>query len=63
MLPLRVGVANSSLCTFNVPSSGHTGVLTVALGDGSVHTVNSGISAFTFTLAMLPNDSTPLPSD
>jgi hypothetical protein len=35
----------------------------VALGDGSVRGVNSGISPHTFTLAVIPNDSTALPSD
>ncbi|HZV07808.1 MAG TPA: DUF1559 domain-containing protein [Gemmataceae bacterium] len=56
-------VNNSTACYSWVPSSGHTATLLVAMGDGSVHGVSSGISANTFTLAMIPNDGLPMGSD
>jgi prepilin-type N-terminal cleavage/methylation domain-containing protein len=58
-----VGVSNSSACYYWTPSSGHTGTLLVAMGDGSVHGVASGVSPYSFSLAMIPNDSLPLGSD
>src|SRR5262249_10172564 len=45
------------------PSSPHTGVITVALADGSVRTVSEGISIPTWSAAVLPNDGLALGSD
>lgn len=59
----QFNVSNSSLCYFWLPSSSHTGAIQVAMADGSVKTVNNGIQPRTFTLAMIPNDQIPLPSD
>lgn len=57
-------ITNPVLCAHrSVPSSGHTGVMQVGMGDGSVHAVNQGISLWTFNVAMVPNDGLPLPSD
>ncbi len=56
-------VTNSASCNFFQPASGHTGALMVGLADGSVHSVNSGISPATFTQAMVPNDGSALGTD
>jgi type II secretory pathway pseudopilin PulG len=49
--------------TESLPQGMATGGMQVALGDGSIRTVNSGTSANTWYLACNPNDGTPLPSD
>jgi prepilin-type N-terminal cleavage/methylation domain-containing protein len=59
----QFNVNNSSSCTYLYPSSGHTGTMQVAMGDGSVHAISTGISPLTFTVAMLPNDNYPMPND
>jgi prepilin-type N-terminal cleavage/methylation domain-containing protein len=56
-------VTNSNGCVFYQPSSSHTAVLQVGMGDGSVRSVNRGISQTTFNIAMVPNDSLTLPAD
>lgn len=57
-------VTNPLACLHHsIPSSSHTGVMLVGLGDGSVHSVNNGISQITFNQAMVPNDGTSLGSD
>ncbi|MHB1426645.1 MAG: DUF1559 family PulG-like putative transporter [Gemmataceae bacterium] len=57
-------ITNSNICQHHtVPSSGHTAVMVVGLGDGSVRNVNSGISQLTFNIAMVPNDGLPLGPD
>jgi prepilin-type N-terminal cleavage/methylation domain-containing protein len=60
-------VTNPSLCASWQPSSSHTGVLIVALGDGSVRNISQGISStnapYTFNIAMVPNDGLPLGTD
>jgi prepilin-type N-terminal cleavage/methylation domain-containing protein len=56
-------VSNSSACYYWTPSSGHTATLLVAMGDGSVHGVSSGISPLTFSQAVIPNDGVPMGSD
>jgi prepilin-type N-terminal cleavage/methylation domain-containing protein len=61
-------VTNPLSCAHrSLPSSGHIGVLQVAMGDGSVHAVSEGISSvtkpYTFNAAMIPNDGVPLASD
>jgi prepilin-type N-terminal cleavage/methylation domain-containing protein len=66
-IQLQFNVTNANNCYFYWPSSSHTGVLIVALGDGSVRNLNSGISTttapYTFNIAMVPNDGLPLGPD
>jgi prepilin-type N-terminal cleavage/methylation domain-containing protein len=50
-------------CNFQVPSSGHTGVLMAGLADGSVRAISQGMSTTTFSLALVPTDGRPMPSD
>ena len=59
----QFNVTNPNSCSYKHPSSSHTGALLVGLSDGSVRTINSGISTTTFNIAMVPNDSLPLPFD
>ncbi|HWG42211.1 MAG TPA: DUF1559 domain-containing protein [Gemmataceae bacterium] len=59
----QTNVTSSAACSYSLPSSGHTGVLQVGMGDGSVHSVAGSISAVTFSQAMVPNDGTALQSD
>jgi prepilin-type N-terminal cleavage/methylation domain-containing protein len=59
----QFNIGNSLSCAFIWPSSSHTGALMVALGDGSVRSINQGISQPTFNIAMVPNDGITLPSD
>jgi len=55
---------NRSTCSnFRLPSSGHTAVMIVGLGDASVRNVSSGVSTNTWWLALLPNDGLTLGSD
>ncbi len=64
MIPInQIGVNNPLNCVYPFPSSSHTGVLQVALGDGSVRPLNQGISTYTFNVAMVPNDGQNLGSD
>ena len=64
MIPInQIGVTNPLNCLYPFPSSSHTGVLQVALGDGSVRPLNQGISTYTFNVAMVPNDGQNLGSD
>jgi prepilin-type N-terminal cleavage/methylation domain-containing protein len=62
-IQLQINVANSSACHYYWPSSQHTSVLMVGMGDGSVRPVTSGMSLYTFNYAMVPNDRLVLPSD
>jgi prepilin-type N-terminal cleavage/methylation domain-containing protein len=68
IIPL-IGITNPLGCPHrSLPSSGHTGVLLAGMGDGSVHTINQGISSAgsvtnTFNRAMVPNEGLPLGSD
>jgi prepilin-type N-terminal cleavage/methylation domain-containing protein len=59
----QFNVTNYLKCNFYWPSSAHTGVLIVGLGDGSVRLVSQGVSQPTFNIAMVPNDGLTLPSD
>jgi len=59
----QFGVNNALNCNFNQPSSSHTGVIIVGLGDASVRNITQGITAPTFNLALIPNDGLPLGSD
>jgi prepilin-type N-terminal cleavage/methylation domain-containing protein len=45
------------------PSSPHTGVIQVTLGDASVRTCSQGMSPNTWFTALVPNDGNVLPSD
>jgi prepilin-type N-terminal cleavage/methylation domain-containing protein len=45
------------------PSSAHAGSLQVALMDGSVRGITSGVSALTWSYAVFPADGFPMPSD
>jgi prepilin-type N-terminal cleavage/methylation domain-containing protein len=45
------------------PSGGHTGVIMVAMGDGSVRPVSQSVSATTWFYANVPNDGQVLDSD
>jgi prepilin-type N-terminal cleavage/methylation domain-containing protein len=60
---VQIGVSNATSCNAAYPSSGHSGVMLVGMGDGSVHTVNQGIQTLTFTVAMVPNENYPLGQD
>lgn len=57
------GIGSPTACFYGLPSSGHTGVIQVGMLDGSVRSVDQGISPATFTLALIPNDKIPLPAD
>ena len=63
----QFSIINPASCNYYNPSSSHTGVLLVSLGDGSVRLISQGISTsqapFTFELAMVPNDGQPLGAD
>jgi len=54
---------SASACNWYVTQSAHTGAMVCGLGDGSVRTVNSGVSATTWYNACNPNDGNPLGSD
>jgi prepilin-type N-terminal cleavage/methylation domain-containing protein len=45
------------------PSTGHSGGILCAMGDGSVRTVSTAVSQFTWWAAITPNGSEVLPSD
>jgi len=50
-------------CNGGYPSSPHSGVINVALGDGSVRAVGPGVSVATFWAALTPANSDQLGSD
>jgi len=50
-------------CNWYVTQGNHPATMNVALGDGSVRGVNSGISLTTWTNACTPNDGNPLGSN
>ncbi len=50
-------------CKPGVASTGHTGGIMAALGDGSVRLCSQGMSANTWWQAMVPDDGLPQPSD
>ncbi len=57
MIPInQMGVTNPLNCLYPFPSSSHTGALQVGMGDGSVRTLNQGLSTYSFNVAMVPND-------
>ncbi len=57
------GGPSPAQCNWYVTQGGHTGCMLAGLGDGSVRTVNNGISVGTWTNACTPNDGNPLGSD
>jgi prepilin-type N-terminal cleavage/methylation domain-containing protein len=50
-------------CKPGIASTGHTGGIMAALGDGSVRTCAQGMSPTTWWQAIVPDDGLPLPSD
>ena len=54
---------SSASCNWYVTQGGHTSVMLVGLGDGSVKAANSGVSVGTWVNACTPNDGNPLGSD
>jgi hypothetical protein len=58
-----VPFTSSSSCDGSRASTGHTGAILAALGDGSVRQVSQGTTPTTWFLAMVPNDGLPMPSD
>jgi len=46
-----------------IASTGHTGGIVAALGDGSVRLCAKGMSPQTWWMALVPDDRQPLPSD
>jgi prepilin-type N-terminal cleavage/methylation domain-containing protein len=59
----QIGVTNAQNCTATVASSSHTKVILAGMGDGHVHSINTGVGPQTFSQAMVPNDSTALGAD
>jgi len=53
----------ASACNWYVSQTGHSGVMNVCLGDGSVRGVRVSVSGVTFDLACRPNDGQTLASD
>jgi prepilin-type N-terminal cleavage/methylation domain-containing protein len=52
-----------SKCVLDIASTGHSGGIVTALGDGSVRFCSAGMSPQTWWMAMVPEDGNPLPSD
>jgi hypothetical protein len=52
-----------TVCDYGRASSGHTAVMQVALGDGSVRGLTGSVSPYTWWLAHCPIDGQPMPSD
>lgn len=50
-------------CKPGIASTGHTGGILAALGDGSVRLCAQGMSANTWWMALVPDDRNPPPSD
>jgi prepilin-type N-terminal cleavage/methylation domain-containing protein len=61
-LPFQTSPALTN-CNWYAPQGGHAGAILSGIGDGSVRTVATGISVTTWTLACVPQDGYPLPSD
>jgi len=54
---------SSAQCNWYVTQGGHTSVMMVGLGDGSIRGVQTGVSVTTWTNACTPNDGNVLGSD
>jgi prepilin-type N-terminal cleavage/methylation domain-containing protein len=63
LLPLPQFQPSKTNCNPAVLQGPYAGGIMVGLGDGSVRLVNSGVSATTWTYAIIPNDGMPLGSD
>ena len=50
-------------CNPSSPSTGHSGVILVGLGDGSVRNVSSDVDPGIWYLILVPNDNTPVSGD
>jgi len=61
-VPFQIAPA-PGYCNPQVTSSPHTGVMPVALGDGSVRMVSLQVSVNTWANACIPDDGNPLGSD
>jgi prepilin-type N-terminal cleavage/methylation domain-containing protein len=61
----EIGVSRSTCGSsgYKNASTSHTGVIQAGLGDGSVRMLGQGMSQTTYSLALIPNDGLPLPSD
>jgi prepilin-type N-terminal cleavage/methylation domain-containing protein/prepilin-type processing-associated H-X9-DG protein len=59
----QTGVNYQVNCDPTRASSAHTGVLNVAMADGSVRTVSASVSPLTWLLVNVPNDGVVIPSD
>jgi prepilin-type N-terminal cleavage/methylation domain-containing protein len=44
-------------------TSGHTAVVILGMGDGSVRNLSQGLSQYSYSLALIPNDGLPMGSD
>jgi prepilin-type N-terminal cleavage/methylation domain-containing protein len=56
---------NQNSCSSYVgqATSSHTSVVLASLGDGSVRGLSTGLSSYTYNLALIPNDGFPMGSD
>jgi prepilin-type N-terminal cleavage/methylation domain-containing protein len=54
---------SAAACNWYAPQGAHSGTMQVALGDGSVRGVSSGVSINTWVYACIPSDGFPLGSD
>jgi prepilin-type N-terminal cleavage/methylation domain-containing protein/prepilin-type processing-associated H-X9-DG protein len=61
-MAFQVGPA-ANACDWYVTQTGHTGGMNVGLGDGSVRSVSTGITAATWNAACRPNDGQALPGN
>jgi prepilin-type processing-associated H-X9-DG protein len=59
----QLNITNYNNCNWSWPSSSHSSGMQVAMGDGSVRNISSGMSKLTFNIAMVPNDGLVLGSD
>jgi hypothetical protein len=53
----------TNACIPGIAGTAHIGGIQVAMGDGSVRSVNASVSGTTWWLAIVPDDGTPLGSD
>jgi prepilin-type N-terminal cleavage/methylation domain-containing protein len=53
----------SATCMPGQANSAHPGVVLAGVGDGSVRTLATSMSLYTYNLALIPNDGIPMPSD
>jgi hypothetical protein len=73
LIPVNYGAAGyfqiqpnpwqSAKCKSTIASTGHTGGIMAAMGDGSVRICQQGMSPTTWWQALVPDDGLPLPAD